>query len=121
MGKSKKGLNTKVVTVFDPNGDEEFEVYVTYSWYNDTNSVDDLFGDSSEISREDIDIKQFESNNDDDLPFWITEDLVYDSLIDELEIEYIDGDFEDDSDDDYNDNESFDDDDETDKDYDENW
>ena len=87
MSKSKKGLSNKVITVFDPNTDEEFEIYVTYEWYNESDFSDDLFGDLS-FSRENIDIKQFESNNDEDIPSWVIEDLVYDSLIDELEIEF---------------------------------
>ena len=87
MSKSKKGLSNKVITVFNPNTDEEFEIYVTYEWYNESVFSDDLFGDLS-FSRENIDIKQFESNNDEDIPSWVIEDLVYDSLIDELEIEF---------------------------------
>jgi hypothetical protein len=87
MSKSKKGLSSKVITVFDPNTDEEFEVYVTYEWYNESVFSDDLFGELS-FNRENIDIKHFESNNDEDIPSWVIEDLVYDSLIDELEIEF---------------------------------
>jgi hypothetical protein len=60
MSKSKKGLSNKVITVFDPNTDEEFEIYVTYEWYNESVFSDDLFGDLS-FSRENIDIKHFES------------------------------------------------------------
>jgi hypothetical protein len=89
MSKSKKGLSNKVITVFDPNTDEEFEIYVTYEWYNESVFSDDLFGDLS-FSRENIDIKHFEPNNDEDMPSWVVEDLVYDSLIDELEIEFND-------------------------------
>jgi hypothetical protein len=87
MSKSKKGLSNKVITVFDPNTDEEFEIYVTYEWYNESVFSDDLFGEPS-FSRENIDIKHFESNNDENVPSWVIEDLVYDSLIDELEIEF---------------------------------
>ena len=86
MSKSKKGLSSKTITVFNPNTDEEFEIYVTYEWYNESVFSDDLFGDLS-FSRENIDIKHFEPNNDEDIPSWVVEDLVYDSLIDELEIE----------------------------------
>ena len=99
MGKSKKGLSIRTITVFNPNTDEEFEVYVTYSWYND-DLIDD--GESIDITREDIDIKHFESNCDKEIPNWVSEDLVYESLINELESEEInDDDFEDDYDDSY--------------------
>jgi len=54
------------------------------------------------ISREDIDIKHFESNEDEDLPEWVNEDLVYEALIEELEEDYLwedeDDDYEDDED-----------------------
>ena len=43
MSKSKRGLNSKVITVFDPNTDEEFEVYVTYEWYNESDFSEDFF------------------------------------------------------------------------------
>ena len=93
MSKLKKGLSSKTITVFNPNTDEEFEIYVTYEWYNEsdfsddlTEKLDDFFGESS-FNRENIDIKHFEPNNDEDIPSWVVEDLVYDSLIDELEIE----------------------------------
>ena len=94
MSKSKKGLSSKTITVFNPNTDEEFEIYVTYEWYNEsdfsddlTEKLDDFFGESS-FNRENIDIKHFEPNNDEDIPSWVIEDLVYDSLIDELEVEF---------------------------------
>ena len=112
MGKSKKGLNTKVVTIYDPNSSEEFEIYVSYSWFNEPDTNDDGYGDSYYVSREDIDIKHFESNNDDELPDWASEDLVYESLIEELEDEHIN----EDDDDDYEDSE-FD----SDFDNEENW
>ena len=116
MSKSKKGLSNKVITVFNPNTDEEFEVYVTYEWYNESVFSDDLFGDLS-FSRENIDIKQFESNNDEDIPSWVIEDLVYDSLIDELEIEFNEEELIDDDIDDYYKDDDTDETDETD----ENW
>jgi hydroxymethylpyrimidine pyrophosphatase-like HAD family hydrolase len=89
MSKSKKRLNSKVITVFDPNTDEEFEVYVTYEWYNESDFSEE-FSEESTFNRENIDIKHFEPNNDEDMPSWVVEDLVYDSLIDELEIEFND-------------------------------
>jgi len=98
MGKSKKGLNTKVVTIYDPNSPDEAEVYVSYSWYNEPEIIEDSYGDSNYINREDIDIKNYESNTDEDLPDWVSEDLVYESLIEELEDEHVDeeDDYEDD-------------------------
>ncbi len=85
MGKNKKGLNNKVITVYEPTGDDEFDVYVTYTFFKEEEVMDDSFGDSPYISREDVDIKHFESNDDYELPEWLTEDLVYDALIEELE------------------------------------
>jgi hypothetical protein len=98
MGKSKKGLNTKVVTIYDPNSPDEAEVYVSYSWYNEPEIIEDSYGDSNYINREDIDIINYESNTDEDLPDWVSEDLVYESLIEELEDEHVDeeDDYEDD-------------------------
>jgi hypothetical protein len=97
MGKSKKGLNTKVVTIYDPNSSDEAEVYVSYSWYNEPEIIEDSYGDSNYINREDIDIKNYESNTDEDLPDWVSEDLVYESLIEELEDEHVEeDDYEDD-------------------------
>jgi hypothetical protein len=90
MGKSKKGLNTKVVTIYDPNSSNEAEVYVSYSWFNEPDMGDDTYGDLFYVNREDIDIKHFESNNDEELPDWVSEDLVYESLIEELEDEHSD-------------------------------
>ena len=90
MGKSKKGLNTKVVTIYDPNSSDEAEVYVSYSWYNEPEIIEDFYGDSNYINREDIDIKHYESNTDEDLPDWVSEDLIYESLIEELEDEHVD-------------------------------
>ena len=52
-------------------------------------SSEDFFGEST-FNRENIDIKHFEPNNDEDMPSGVVEDLVYDSLIDELEIEFND-------------------------------
>ena len=83
MGKTNKGLHTKVINVFDPESDEEFEIYVTFEKYHNTDYDDDIF-DVSDTNREDVDIKYYESNDDNDIPFWVTEDLIYDYLIDEL-------------------------------------
>lgn len=100
MAKSKKSLSTKVVTVFDPHSDDEFEVYVTFSWINNDTFDDYLHHDyDGMINQEDLDIKQFESDNAEDLPEWVTEELVYEALIDELS-EEID-DYEEDEEDEY--------------------
>lgn len=96
MGKNKKGLNNKVITVYHPITDEDFDVYVTYTFYREEEVMDDSFGDSPYISREDIDIKHYESNSDEEVPEWITEDMVYQSLIEELEEDHLWEDEEDD-------------------------
>lgn len=112
MGKFKKGLNTKVITIYDPNSSDESDVYVSYSWFNEPYVGEDNYGELFYINREDIDIKHFESNDDEELPEWASEDLVYESLIEELEDEHTD------EDEDYEVNES---DDKFDDDNDENW
>lgn len=105
MGKNKKSLSSKVVTVFNPENDEEFDVYVTYSWIEEDD--DDYENEVYDgIPNEDnIDIKQFESDTDEDLPDWVTEELVYEVLIDEISH---------DDTDDYDDEDEFVDDDEDD-------
>lgn len=72
MNNNKKGLQTKVITVYDDNTDNEFDVYVSYYISDDhKNSLDDdLFQ-----------VVHFESNNDIDLPEWVTEIMVLESLI----------------------------------------
>lgn len=82
---NKKGLNTRVITVFHPDTDEEFELFVTYEYINkdDSDEDDNLFMDNNEV-----DIKSYEPNNEvDELPTWLTEDMVYEALYDELEID----------------------------------
>lgn len=112
MSKNKKGLNNRVITVYNPQDSDEFDVYVTYTFIKEEEIMDDSFGDSPYISREDIDIKHFESNSDEEIPEWVTEDLVYDSLIEELEEDYG---WEDEEDDYEEDKDDFD------NDNDENW
>jgi hypothetical protein len=72
MNNNKKGLQTKVITVYDDNTDQEFDVYVSYYVSDDyNNSLDeDLFQ-----------VVHFESNNDVDLPEWVNEIMVLESLI----------------------------------------
>jgi hypothetical protein len=99
----KKGLNTKSFIVFNPENDDEFEIFVTFEILsNDLFDEEESFYD---INSE-IDIKSFEPNNEDDeLPEWINEDLVYDSLMEELEIEEGNDTFDDDFEDDFLDEE----------------
>jgi hypothetical protein len=72
MNNNKKGLQTKVITVYDDNTDQEFDVYVSYYVSDDyNNSLDeDLFQ-----------VVHFESNNDVGLPEWVNEIMVLESLI----------------------------------------
>ena len=82
---NKKGLNTKVITVFHPDTDEEFELFVTYEYINkdDSDDEDNLFIDNNEV-----DVKSYEPNNEvDELPGWVSEDIVYESLYGELELD----------------------------------
>jgi len=73
MSNNKKGLETKVITVYDDNTDNEFDVYVSYYVSDDyENSLDEEL----------FQIVHFESNNDMDLPEWVTETMVLESLID---------------------------------------
>jgi len=88
---NKKGLNTKVITVLNPDSDDELELFVTYEIVDSENSDDD---ENFLNSNYDIDIKSFEPNNDEEeLPEWITEDFVYDSLYEELEIDMTEDEF----------------------------
>jgi hypothetical protein len=87
MGNSKRGLLTRVITVSNPETGDDFEVYVTYEKFVDENTNDELFNDSPFVP-EDVDIKHYESDTEDELPEWVTEDLVYDSLIKDLEEDY---------------------------------
>jgi hypothetical protein len=89
MAKSKKGILTKTILVEDPDGFNDVEVYVTYSWYNEEKDMDDYY-EESYITRDDIDIKHYESNTDEELPEWLTIDLVYDSLIEDIEDDLFD-------------------------------
>jgi len=85
---NKKGLNNRVLTVYQPDTDEEFELFVTYEHINKDNSFeeDDLF-----IDNNDVDIKSYEPNNEvDELPDWLTEDMVYEALYGELELDELD-------------------------------
>lgn len=96
MAKNKKGLSSKVVTVFNPINDEEFELYVTYCWIEDKNYNDYLHHEfDGMINQDDIDIKQYESDNDEDVPDWVTEEMVYDALTEELEEDYYEQDEDD--------------------------
>lgn len=81
---NKKGLHTKVITVFNPDNDDDFELFVTYEilesdLVDDEETFYDITGD--------VDVKSYETNGDEDVPDWVTEDLVYDALLVELEVE----------------------------------
>lgn len=109
MAKNKKGLSSKVVTVYDPMSDEEFNLYVTYCWVEDKNYDDYLHHEfDGVVSEDDLDIKQYESDSDEDIPHWVTEEMVYEALAEDLEEEYEedyedeDDDYEEEEDDDYN-------------------
>jgi hypothetical protein len=80
---NKKGLNTKVITVFNPDNDEDFELFVTYEilesdLVDDEETFYDITGD--------VDIKSYNTNGEEDVPDWVTEDLVYETLLTELEV-----------------------------------
>lgn len=86
---NKKGLNTRVITTYHPDTDEEFELFVTYEYINkdDSDEEEGLFVD------DEIDIKSYEPNNEvDELPSWLTEDIVYESLYSELELDELEED-----------------------------
>ena len=104
---SKKGLNTKVITVFSPETDDEIELFVTYEMIDSNRDEDD---DTYFADNENVDIKSYEPNDDvDDIPSWVTEELVYESLLDEIELDMIEEELteeEDDYDEDYDDDSS---------------
>jgi hypothetical protein len=96
---NKKGLNTRTITVFHPDTDEEFELFVTYERINKDDSYDE---DNLFINNDEVDIKSYEPNNEvDELPNWLTEDIVYEALYGELELDELDEDEITDEEDDY--------------------
>ena len=100
----KKGLNTKTITIFDLDNGYDFELFVTYEIMDsDIDDEDDSFFN---VDGE-IDIKSYISSTDEDIPEWITEDMIYNSLIEDLQNEYVDedSDFDDDNfEEEYNEN-----------------
>jgi len=115
---AKKGLEAKLITIFNPENSEEFEVFVTYEFLNEN-----MLDEEEELYNYNysFDIKNYVSSNNDDIPDWLTEEMVYGSLneaIDELNYEQMfnteDGEY-----DDYN--ESIQDDDFFDSDGDDDW
>jgi hypothetical protein len=84
---TKKGLYTKTIVVFNTDDDYIFELFVTYEFLDsDIVDEDDLYF----FTNNDIDIKSYVSNNDEEIPNWVTDEMVYDSLMDELQNEDID-------------------------------
>jgi hypothetical protein len=97
---NKKGLNTKIITVFNPENDDDFELFVTYEildsdLFDDEDTYYDIDGD--------IDLKSYEPNNDDEIPEWVNEDLVYEALLEEIDSEQDEGEVLDEDDDYYDD------------------
>lgn len=81
----KKGLITKVITVYNSQTDDEIELFVTYEIVDSENLEDD---ETYFNSNYEIDIKSFEPNDEsEELPEWVTEDMVYEALYAELEID----------------------------------
>jgi len=81
----KRGLITKVITVYNSRTDDEIDLFVTYEIVDSENLEDD---ETYFNSNYEIDIKSFEPNNEsEELLEWVTEDLVYDYLYDEIEID----------------------------------
>jgi hypothetical protein len=73
----KKGLQNKLVTVFNPENDDEFELFVSYEKLNETDSYED---NDFYIHSHDFDIKNYVSSNNDEIPEWLTEEMVHNSL-----------------------------------------
>ena len=84
MGKFKNGLNSKIITVINPETDEELDLYVSYEVINE-DGLDDDFDEIGGFSDNVIDIKHFEPNDDVEMGEWVNEDLVYESLLGELD------------------------------------
>jgi hypothetical protein len=92
----KKGLNTKTIVVTNPDNGDEFELFVTFEIIdNELIEDDDVYFDIDD----NVDIKSYESTCEEEIPEWVNEDMVYDSIIEELEIEE-GGDFMDDEEED---------------------
>jgi hypothetical protein len=90
--RAKKGLHTKTIVIYDTESDYDFELFVTYEFLDlDINDEDDFF----HFTNDDIDIKSYISNNDEEIPDWITDEMVYDSLMDELQNGHVDDEYDD--------------------------
>ena len=74
---AKKDIEAKLITVFNPENGDEFEVFVTYEFINDN-----LLEEDEEIYMYNygFDIKSYVSSNNEDVPEWMTEEMVYHSL-----------------------------------------
>jgi hypothetical protein len=100
---AKKGLEAKLITVFNPENGEEFEVFVTYEFLNEN-----MLDEEEELYNYNygFDIKNYVSSNNDDIPDWLTEEMIYSSLseaIDESNYEQMFNTEDDNYDDDYDD------------------
>lgn len=87
----KKGLHTKTINVFNPENGDEFEIFVTFEILDN-----DFTEDESFFYDDEIDIKSYESVDDEEIPEWVDENLVFISLLEELQIEEENGMFNDD-------------------------
>lgn len=74
-----RGRNATIVVVANPETEEEIRILVSYKWYHDTGS---LWGFSGlpEPDESEIEILNF-SAEEGELPSWVTEPLVMDSLL----------------------------------------
>jgi hypothetical protein len=74
---AKKDIEAKLISVFNPENGDEFEVFVTYEFINDN-----LLEEDEEIYMYNygFDIKSYVSSNNEDVPEWMTEEMVYHSL-----------------------------------------
>jgi len=77
-----KGTNSKVITVLNPETDEELDVYVIYEWYHDPGQPWMPNGDPGHPSESELEIVESYPNNDPNkpLPEWVTDSMLEDEL-----------------------------------------
>lgn len=94
---SNRGINSKVITVLNPETDEELDVFVRYKWYHDPGRAYMPNGDPGYPSESELDIVDSYPNNDpnEPLPDWVDDSMLEDKLWEDGDV------FEDDYEPDY--------------------
>lgn len=85
---SQKGTNSKTLTFYHPETDEQVDIYVKYSWYYDPGRMYMPNGDPGYPAESEIDIKESYPNDDPNgkIPDWITDEMIENELFDEGDV-----------------------------------